>query len=437
MEKQHRNALAGAVGHDRDVQASVRYRLAHPAACGLNRALTSLTARHDNQLSGIDVGCIPVFRQVTGSSVAGRSACLVASGLGVKTGRAQESGLTPILCGELGGGWEILVTGKQAMHAGRWRVISLLILALAVAHCALVGESRAQITLDGSLGPKQALVGPNFTIDSTMGQIRGPNLFHSFGQFNIQRTESATFTNSLAGPISNILGRVTGGERSFVDGLLRSSIAGANLYLLNPSGFMFGPNAVLDVSGSFHVSTADYLRLADGGTFQANLQNASALTVAPPAAFGFLNPSPAAISFDRTVLAVPQGKTLSVIGGDVQLVGSTLRSQNGLVQIASVASAGEVVPSAAGQALDLDTGTFARLGQIQLSEGANVTTSSVAGAGTVLIRGGRLMVDNAFLNANTNGAGNGAAVGIDVRIKDDAVFTNGAEVLHFSFGTGR
>src|SRR5262249_9650884 len=210
-----------------------------------------------------------------------------------------------------------------------------------------------------------------------------------------------------------------------------------NLYLLNPSGFMFGPNAVLDVSGSFHVSTADYLRLADGGTFQANLQNASALTVAPPAAFGFLNPSPAAISFDRTVLAVPEGKTLSVIGGDVQLVGSTLRSQNGLVQIASVASAGEVVPSAAGQALDLDTGTFARLGQIQLSEGANVTTSSVAGAGTVLIRGGRLMVDNAFLNANTNGAGNGAAVGIDVRIKDDAVFTNGAGVLHFSFGTGR
>src|SRR2546426_62079 len=52
-----------------------------------------------------------------------------------------------------------------------------------------------------------------------------------------------------------------GGNVSQIDGLLKSEIAGANLYLLNPSGVMFGPNARLDVRGSFHVSTADYLRL--------------------------------------------------------------------------------------------------------------------------------------------------------------------------------
>ena len=200
---------------------------------------------------------------------------------------------------------------------------------------------------------------------------------------------------------------------------------------------MFGPNAVLDVSGSFHISTADYLRLADGGVFHVNPQNASVLTVASPAAFGFVNPMPASVTIDQTVLAVPQGKTLSVIGGDVQLVGGILRAANGLIQIASAASAGEVIPSAPAQSLDLAVGSFARLGQIQLSAGANATTSSAAGAGTVLIRGGRLIVDNAFLNANSQGAGNGAPVGIDVRITDDAILTNGAEILHFSFAAGR
>jgi hypothetical protein len=45
----------------------------------------------------------------------------------------------------------------------------------------------------------------------------------------------------------------------------------------------------LDVSGSFHVSTADVLRFADGAQFSAHLGQESVLTTAPPAAFGFLN----------------------------------------------------------------------------------------------------------------------------------------------------
>ena len=130
---------------------------------------------------------------------------------------------------------------------------------------ALPSLSQAQITLDGSLGPRGALPGPRYTIPDSVGQIRGPNLFHSFGQFNLSQGESATFT----GPnmIVNILSRVTGGNPSRIDGTIRSQIPGAHLYMLNPSGVMFGPNASLDVSGSFHVSTADYLRLADGARF--------------------------------------------------------------------------------------------------------------------------------------------------------------------------
>ena len=132
----------------------------------------------------------------------------------------------------------------------------------------LLTISQAQITLDGSLGPRGALRGPNYTISDGMGQIRGPNLFHSFGQFNLSKGESATFTGPNT--IANILSRVTGGSPSSIDGTIRSQIPGANLFLLNPSGVIFGPNASLDVSGSFHVSTANVLRFSDGATWTSS-----------------------------------------------------------------------------------------------------------------------------------------------------------------------
>ena len=153
---------------------------------------------------------------------------------------------------------------------------------------ALPSLSQAQITLDGSLGPRGALRGPNYLIPDSVGQIRGPNLFHSFGQFNLSRGESATFTGPNT--IANILSRVTGG-------VLRASMGPSGRRFREricicsiPAGVMFGPNASLDVSGSFHVSTADYLRLADGARFFARLSETSTLSVAPPVAFGFLGP---------------------------------------------------------------------------------------------------------------------------------------------------
>jgi filamentous hemagglutinin family protein len=143
---------------------------------------------------------------------------------------------------------------------------------------ALLAVSWAQVTLDGSIGPLGPLAGPHYRIDAEMGQIRGSNLFHSFDQFMVRTGESATFTgpNTLA----NILSRVTGGQPSAIAGLLRSEISGANLCLINPSGVLFGRNASLDISRSFHVSTADHLCLADGAQFFAKLGQESVLTVA-------------------------------------------------------------------------------------------------------------------------------------------------------------
>jgi filamentous hemagglutinin family protein len=205
---------------------------------------------------------------------------------------------------------------------------------------ALLGLSHAQLTLDGSLGPQRTLTGPDYRIDAAVGQIRGGNLFHSFGQFNVGTGERATFTGPTA--ITNIMSRVTGGQPSRIDGQIRSEIAGANLFLLNPSGVVFGPNANLDVSGSFHVSTADYLRLADGATFSAHPAVSTVLSVAPPAAFGFLGPTSAAVAMQDSVLQVPQGQTMSVIGGDITIVGGAFRVPSGGISLVSVTLPEEV-----------------------------------------------------------------------------------------------
>ena len=83
-------------------------------------------------------------------------------------------------------------------------------------------------------------------------------------------------------------------------------------------GSCLGRTLRLDVKGSFHVSTADYLRLADGARFSARLSDTSVLTVAPPAAFGFLGPTPASITVQGSTLQVPEANTVALVGGTLR-----------------------------------------------------------------------------------------------------------------------
>jgi filamentous hemagglutinin family protein len=280
-------------------------------------------------------------------------------------------------------------------------------------------RSRAQITLDGSLGPRRTLSGPNYAIPDNVGQIRGSNLFHSFGQFNLSQGESATFTGPAT--ITNILGRVTGGNPSSIDGIMRSQIPGANVYLLNPSGILFGPHASLDMSGAFHASTADVIRLADGGAFFANPLAPSVLTVAPPAAFGFLSPAPAKITVQGSTLEAPPGKSLSLVGGEVDVTSGALITRSGHLTLVSVGGPGEVPFDAAVQAPALSLGSGQRLGTISLAHGATLFTGGNPG-GTVAIRGGRLvMTNNAQILANAAGSTDGGGRAIDVQVAEDVV----------------
>ena len=98
-----------------------------------------------------------------------------------------------------------------------------------------------EVVTDGSLGPPaQTLSGPSYSITHDLGQTRGNNLFHSFGQFNLLSGESATFSGPDS--IDNVISRVPGGSQSQIDGILRSTIGGANVW--GPSTWHRRPSRV-------------------------------------------------------------------------------------------------------------------------------------------------------------------------------------------------
>ncbi len=108
------------------------------------------------------------------------------------------------------------------------------------------------------------VVAPNgnqYQITGGSSSSDGANLFHSFDRFGLESSESANF---IAPPETmNVLGRITGGDASVINGLLQLTGSNANLYLINPSGILFGADARLDLPGSLTVSTADGLRFGD------------------------------------------------------------------------------------------------------------------------------------------------------------------------------
>ena len=299
----------------------------------------------------------------------------------------------------------------------------------------IYSTSNAGVTLDGSFGTSGALTGPNYTINSNVGKQVGGNLFHSFGSFNLNNTESATFTGPNT--VENIISRVTGGQASNIDGLLKSDIQGANFYFINPSGIVFGPNARLDVSGSFHASTADYLKLGDAGRFDASQPDNSVLSSAPPSAFGFLGPSPAGINIQGSFLEVQEGKTLSIAGGDLKLENCYLYAPGGRINIAAAASAGEVVFDGAGLVVD----SFEKLGELNIlhDSAERLTTGTIeasgTGGGSIFIRAGKFVIDNGWISADTLGAKDGA--GIDINIKGEMTVSNSSLITSDTYSSGR
>ena len=180
-----------------------------------------------------------------------------------------------------------------------------------------------QIIPDNTLGTESSAVTPNDNIKGILseringGATRDANLFHSFQDFNVREGRGAYFTNPTG--IENILTRVTGSNASNILGRL-GVLGGANLFLLNPNGMVFGPNASLDIQGSFVATTAERIQLGDTGYFSAvEPQTSSLLSISPGAlSFSQVANQPTTIINQGNLLT---GKHLALSAGNLDLQG--------------------------------------------------------------------------------------------------------------------
>ncbi|MDJ0594661.1 MAG: filamentous hemagglutinin N-terminal domain-containing protein [Pleurocapsa sp. MO_226.B13] len=202
----------------------------------------------------------------------------------------------------------------------------------------------SQITSDGTTNTQ---VTQNANVaEITGGERRGSNLFHSFQDFSVPTGNQAFFNNN-ADNISNILSRVTGGNISNIDGLIRAN-GSASLFLINPAGIIFGENASLNIGGSFYSSTASSI-LFEEGEFSAvdNLQQPM-LTINAPIGLGFRdNPAPITatgidVNSDSTVEIGDRFKSFNLIGGEINLSRGNIIAEEGNIRLASISQAGTI-----------------------------------------------------------------------------------------------
>ncbi len=213
----------------------------------------------------------------------------------------------------------------------------------------------AQISSDQTLPTPSQVMRNEQQILIDGGTQKGSNLFHSFEQFSVRSGEVLLFNNGSS--ISNIFSRVTGRIPSEIDGII-SANGTANLFLLNPNGIVFGPNATIAVGGSFFATTADAILFSDGSRFSSTSPIENVLTVNVPIGLDFsassgsiqvndaghqlyvTDPifSPATRdSLTPTGLFVQPGRTLGLFGNGLTFDGGQVWAISGRVELGSIA----------------------------------------------------------------------------------------------------
>ena len=244
----------------------------------------------------------------------------------------------------------------------------------------------AQTILPNPDGTSTLVTPDGNRLDITGGQLSGDgtNLFHSFQEFGLTPEQVANFITSPA--VQNILSGVNGGNPSIINGLLQVSGSNANLYLINPAGILFGPNAALNLQGSFTAATADQVGFGDAWWDILNPHEYEALTGTPDQ-FAFTSAEPGAI-LNLGNLAVEAGQSLSLLGGTVLNLG-TLVAPAGTVTLMAVPGENLLRISQDNMLLSLEiTPTVTEGGQLRLNPLSlpELLTGSTTGADLTVVQ---------------------------------------------------
>ncbi|MEG3896890.1 MULTISPECIES: two-partner secretion domain-containing protein [unclassified Microcoleus] len=310
-------------------------------------------------------------------------------------------------------------------------------LGLGIIFCSFnaIAPSTAEIVPDASL-PVNTTVIVNDSNNFIQGGTRsGDNLFHSFREFSLLTGETAFFNNST--DIQNIFSRVTGGSISNIDGAIKAN-GTANLFLLNPNGIIFGPNASLNIGGSFVATTASAVQFGNGREFGVNVsQNTPLLIVNVPLGLQYGQQPGTIVNRSTDGLQVRSGNSLILAGGDVRLDGGKILAPGGRVELAAVAGGETVGLNAFGNNVSLTFPAQVARTDVSLTNGADVNVRA-GGGGSIAVNARNLnMTEGSKLRAGIAeglGAPDALAGNIDINVAG-AVSFDGVDNIDIPSGT--